>query len=56
MHGTRFDLVHRTWFDFWFLDCDLGSSTEGIRTQFNSGFVDFLAGIVVSPGDLRGTL
>ena len=48
LHGTRFDLVHRTWFNFWFLDCDLVSKTEGIRTQFNrcSGIV--LAELVIS--------
>ena len=37
LHGARFDLVQRTGFDFWFLDCDLGSKTEGLRTRFNRG-------------------
>ena len=28
-------MVYRTQFDFRFLDCDLGSKTEGLRTRFN---------------------
>ena len=26
------DWVHGTWFDLWFIDCDSGSGTEGLRS------------------------
>ena len=38
LHRNWFDLVHRTRFDFWVLDCDLVSGTEGLRTRFNRGY------------------